>query len=359
MQRTDVVIVGGGFLGLSVAYSLLTTGLAVTLLEKEHQPGMHASGKNAGMIRHAESCPDLTEWVSRSIAAWPASLRDRHFTPSGSLIVGAPPLQSHPELFAPRTVAVRIGAERSERPAVFTARDGLIDAASFIRDFGELTVAAGLTLRTMQGVCRIESNGAHDLTVRTDRSELRAAHVVLAPGSGLDSIILPDAALSRSMLKPFARELFVFDHWEEEDPAIDSVGFYWDEQHGWYTRGLTGRRRLVSICEQVAVRDPASFHPSGEMLATVRRKLQLHGPPGSSTMTLLRSWHCFRTFSTDTLPVVGDDPGVPGIIWCAGFGGFGMSTGFAAGEAVARHLSGAVDAIPVPFRAVRFAPGRP
>ena len=356
MQRRDVVIVGGGILGLSIAYSLLTGGTSVSLLEKEHQPGLHASGKNAGMIRHSERTPELTEWVVQSVRSWPAALREKHFLPHGSLIVGISRPNHHQELFEERHIAVRDGSSLLEVPAVYTRSDGIIDAASFVRDLAELSIAEGLQLRTLQGVCRIESNGDHDFVVRTDRSEIAATHVVLAPGSGLDSIILPEGAITRSTLRPYARELFVFDEWDRVDSEIDRVGFYWDEHYGWYTRPLSGQRRLVSICEQVAVKNPASFTPPAGTLSTIRQKLQRHGPPGSSTATLLRSWHCFRTFAADRLPIVGDDPGVAGLVWCAGFGGFGMSTGFAAGEAVARHLSGDYRAIPQSFSPKRFVP---
>lgn len=47
--KTDVVVVGGGFSGLSTALHLAEAGVAVTLLEAQ-QPGWGASGRNGGQI---------------------------------------------------------------------------------------------------------------------------------------------------------------------------------------------------------------------------------------------------------------------------------------------------------------------
>ena len=47
-RRFDVVIVGGGIAGASLAYFLTERGVTdVLLLEREEQPGYHATGRSA------------------------------------------------------------------------------------------------------------------------------------------------------------------------------------------------------------------------------------------------------------------------------------------------------------------------
>lgn len=46
-RRADVLIVGGGFAGLSTALSLAEKGASVVVLEA-HEPGWGASGRNGG-----------------------------------------------------------------------------------------------------------------------------------------------------------------------------------------------------------------------------------------------------------------------------------------------------------------------
>jgi glycine/D-amino acid oxidase-like deaminating enzyme len=48
-RRADVLIVGGGFTGLSAALHLRQSGIDVTLLEAE-EPGWGASGRNGGQV---------------------------------------------------------------------------------------------------------------------------------------------------------------------------------------------------------------------------------------------------------------------------------------------------------------------
>ncbi|MDT9693455.1 L-2-hydroxyglutarate oxidase [Streptomyces sp. P9(2023)] len=48
----DVIVIGGGIVGLSTAYALTRAapGTRVTVLEKEHGPGRHQTGRNSGVI---------------------------------------------------------------------------------------------------------------------------------------------------------------------------------------------------------------------------------------------------------------------------------------------------------------------
>ena len=52
MDRADVLVVGGGIVGLATARAVLRShpGLALTLVEKEASVGFHQSGRNSGVI---------------------------------------------------------------------------------------------------------------------------------------------------------------------------------------------------------------------------------------------------------------------------------------------------------------------
>lgn len=52
MQKTDIILIGGGIVGLATAYQILETNpkLKIRLLEKENQVAKHQTGNNSGVI---------------------------------------------------------------------------------------------------------------------------------------------------------------------------------------------------------------------------------------------------------------------------------------------------------------------
>ena len=54
---SEVVVIGGGFIGCSIAYQLAKRGVAVTLIEQEHI-AWGASGRNAGQVSPAAGYTD-------------------------------------------------------------------------------------------------------------------------------------------------------------------------------------------------------------------------------------------------------------------------------------------------------------
>jgi L-2-hydroxyglutarate oxidase LhgO len=52
MQQTDIIIIGGGIVGLATAYqfSLDYPRLKITLLEKEPSLAIHQTGHNSGVL---------------------------------------------------------------------------------------------------------------------------------------------------------------------------------------------------------------------------------------------------------------------------------------------------------------------
>ena len=92
----DVVIVGGGCMGASVAYHLAERGVTdVVLIEREPQLGTRSTGRNAGGFRHQFSHPANIELSKESIALF-ANFEDAvgypiDFWPDGYLFLLSSP----------------------------------------------------------------------------------------------------------------------------------------------------------------------------------------------------------------------------------------------------------------------------
>ena len=81
-ETTDFLIAGGGVLGLTLALELKSRfpDCTVVLLEKEDKTGLHASGRNSGVLHagfyYSPTSPRHT--MSSSIGRGPTSVPDSH-----------------------------------------------------------------------------------------------------------------------------------------------------------------------------------------------------------------------------------------------------------------------------------------
>jgi len=93
-QTSDVVIVGGGMVGLCIAHQLLERGIShnITVLDKEPELGRHSSGRNSGVLhaglyyKPGSLKAQVCVAGSRRLRAW---VEERHLplNPCGKVIV--------------------------------------------------------------------------------------------------------------------------------------------------------------------------------------------------------------------------------------------------------------------------------
>ncbi|MDH4181647.1 MAG: FAD-binding oxidoreductase, partial [Betaproteobacteria bacterium] len=77
-READVVVVGGGIVGASVAYGLARKGRSVVLLD-EGDDAFRAARGNFGLVwvqGKGAGAPHYARWTMRSAAGWPALARD-------------------------------------------------------------------------------------------------------------------------------------------------------------------------------------------------------------------------------------------------------------------------------------------
>ena len=56
----NVLIIGSGIIGLTIAWELAKTGCKVTIIDKEEACGQHASGRNSGVLHSGIYYPKKT-----------------------------------------------------------------------------------------------------------------------------------------------------------------------------------------------------------------------------------------------------------------------------------------------------------
>lgn len=368
-ERLEVVVIGGGLAGAAAAWGLARRGHRVTVVEREGRAGVHASGRNAGMIRQVVEDPAigaLAREGARLLTAPPEDLRAAAgLPPGGSLlrptgsILLAGPEQGHTleeaartaqagglacELLAPEALAgALLGLEPLERArggvAVRTPSDGVADPHAVLSALLGAARTHGATLR-LGTLARIASEHGRVRGVALARAdapgetELLAADVVVnAAGPWAAELVAAAGGLELALVAR-RRHLFYTGPLAGIDPQHPWV---WDVERGFYVRPESAGL-LLCACDtdprppEDAAADPGARDRLARKVARLAPELVDH--------PIARAWAGLRTFSPDEGFVVGFDPHLGGLYWLAALGGHGLTTSCALGLLAADGVEG-------------------
>ena len=353
MPAADVVIVGAGLAGCSVAWHL-APHRSVLLLEQGEQPGAEASAHNAGMVRRMGEDPYERELAMRT-AAWMEEPGEDWAERSPSRRTGAllgltrDDTLLHDAAAHLRDRGVRV--ERCDRPAeVAPALAGsplgwcwhlpderVADAWSLVGGFLAGARRHGGELRCGARVVGLQVDGDRVVGVRTEDGGIAAGCVVLAAGAW-SGVLATEAGLRRPLV-PIRRTLL---QTAPHPLATPDHPWCWVDDAGLYARP-EGGGWMVSACDE-AIDPPAPGPGSQGPVADLPRawaadRLQ-RLMPALGDARFAGGWTGLRTFAPDRRPLLGADPDLPGLWWAAGLGGFGVTCSYAVGEAVASWMRG-------------------
>ena len=355
MPRSDpwqVIIIGGGIAGTSLAYFLARRGVGrVLVLEREDQPGTHASGRSAAVPAEHHPLAVVQRLIvagGRFLRQPPPGLAEHPLLDEVGVLVpaagaGWAALQAElPGIRAAGTsvqvltrqeVLERVPVCRELDGALLLDRCGHLDVHALLSGYLHGLRAAGGELRCGGEVRQLVVEGECCRGVITAAGEeLRADWVVNAAGAWAGELAAR-AGGSPITFEPRRRTIITFaapaglqpGRWPMVDYDVDRL--YFKPESG----GL-----LASPMDQTPLA-PCDARPVEEDVADAVDKLSRLAPalvPGS----IRRRWAGLRTFSPDELPVVGEDPRLPGFFWLAGQGGVGIETSPALGPIAADLL---------------------
>jgi len=349
-ESTRFVIIGAGFAGAATAYALTRLGQGPgVILEREDAIGVHASGRNAGLLKVSED-----DVVIRTLAIRTAShLRTLESSldvvhPTGGLtLVPAKHEASLNQLrgdLAHAGVASEVLSSSSARnrfallthladetfdAALWCPSEGVVDVHALLSHYLKTARANGFTLRMNSPVEGLVIEAGRVVGVHTGAGVIRTDTVIDATGAWAGRL----GRDRRLPLQPMRRHLFVSGH---VDGASRDVPFVWVDGADFYWRG-EGDGLLLSPCDETPV-DPGLPSPDPAAAEMLAHKLALHAP-GLGDLPLRKNWACLRTFAPDRRPVIGPDPKLPGLFHVSGLGGFGMMTSAAVGDLAASLLT--------------------
>ncbi|MFC0158416.1 FAD-dependent oxidoreductase [Mameliella alba] len=224
--EVDVVVIGGGFTGVSAAYHLVAAGASVALLEAR-SIGYGGSGRNVGLVNAGLwTPPDQVEEklgqtagaaLNAMLAEGPAlvfGLIEQHqirceATRKGTLhcshsAAGMRDLENRFAQQERRGAPVRLldAAETARRTgsrayhgALWDARAGTIQPLAYVQGLARAAAAQGAALFERSGALAIDETDKR-WTVRTAQGEVRAAKLIQAvngygTGAASDNAVIP------------------------------------------------------------------------------------------------------------------------------------------------------------------------
>ena len=382
MKKTaDVVIVGGGCMGASVAYYLADRGITdVVLVEREPQLGTASTGRNAGGFRHQFSHPANIELSKESIALF-ANFEEAvghpiDFWPDGYLFL----LSSDASVSAFRTNVdlqrahgIRVDwlsaadaaalcpglAVDGVVAATYCGDDGIADPNGVTQGFAKAAQARGVEIRRGEEVTGIRVSGGHVTGVETSSGAIATPLIVNAAGAwaqGIGRLAGIDVPVT-----PERRHIFIAQppgggSWD--DPAhrtavpasrlmvIDFEStFYFHREGGGLLFGMGDPDEQPGF--DITVR--WDFLP--KVIEVAIKRL-----PALGDAAVSHAWAGLYEMTPDHNPIIGPAPHVAGFYTIAGFSGHGFQHSPAAGRILADLIVGQDPGLDVStFAADRFA----
>ncbi len=365
---TDVLIVGAGIAGASIAAFLAPTR-RVTLLEAESQPGYHSTGRSAAMFMESYGTPTIRALTRASRAFYESPPEGFASTPllapRGALYVGTPAqralLDTLEAELRPHTPSLRrlsateaialVPALRADQVggAVLDPDAADIDVHALHQGFLRRARAFGATLVTDARVSALaRRDGIWEAL--SEAGTWRAPVVVDAAGAWADRVAVL-AGLPPLGLQPKRRAAFTFALPPELDagrwPCVCGV----DEAEGWYFKPDAGA--LLGSPANADPVEPQDVRPEELDIALGIARIE-----EITTLTIRRpshTWAGLRSFVPDGDLVAGFDPRAEGFFWCAAQGGYGIQTAPAMGELCAAWIRGEPTPPPIAAQGVDAA----
>ncbi|MBC2655042.1 FAD-binding oxidoreductase [Pseudomonas sp. MSSRFD41] len=334
----DFVIIGGGIAGASLAYRLAGQA-SVLVLERESQPGYHATGRSAAMFMEAYGTPQIQALTraSRAFYQQPPEGFSEHplLEPRGCLYVAnheqLEQLQQTYDETRARSANVSLIDTDQARALVpclrpETTAGAMLETAAQDLDVHALHQGFLRAMRRSGGTLQCDAEIVEalradrhwNLTLK-DGQRLQARSLVNAAGAWADEVARL-CGVAPIGLQPCRRSAFTFEGPQDTDfsrwPAVIGIdeSFYFKPDAG----------QLLGSPANADPVPPQDVMPEELDIAT-----GIYHIENATSLNIRRprhSWAGLRSFVADGDLVVGWDDECEGFFWLAAQGGYGIQS---------------------------------
>jgi glycine/D-amino acid oxidase-like deaminating enzyme len=415
-QRADVVVIGGGIVGVSTAYYLARRGVTVALVEKG-RIGAEQSSRNWGWCRQQNRDARELPMATESLTLWDRFAaeigEDVGFRRCGLLYLSDDDAQlngwaewrdfaagqgvvTH-MLSADEASARARATGKRWKGGVISPTDGTADPSRAAPLIARAVLKAGGTVHQFCAARGIETTAGKISAVVTENGTIRTPVVVHAGGAWASSFLnqsgirFPQSSVRASILSVAPGPSDIPDALHTSDVSVTR------RSDGSYTLAISGGARVDPTPQQLrfarqfmpmffrrwrslAVGGLQGWKAGHETLARwrldaatpmeanrildptpdPRQIAETHARarrllPSLKSVPIAASWAGYIDSTPDGVPAVGELTGLPGLILAAGFSGHGFGIAPGAGHLIADIVTGAKPIVdPTPYRPERL-----
>ena len=379
-RRADVVVIGGGVNGASIAMHLARMGAGrVLLLEKGHLAA-GASGRSGAMVRQHYLHPVLVRMAVEASAVFhnfaDAVGGDPRFQQTGRLLL----FSEHDAAAARANVAMNIAEGANIRlvsleeaaglapelnldgvaVAAYEPEAGHADPIATTYAFADRARDYGADIVTGCPVTAIATAGGRVTGVETPAGLVECDAVVAVTGPWVNQLAAP---LGETLeVKPIRVQMVIL----RRPPSLEGLStIVMDHISGTYLRVNAGSTTLAGAMfeedlSEDADPDAYGLNADHDAIVTYWDRASRRAP-GFAAATPLGGYGSLYDLTPDGNPILDASAAVRGLYWAAGFSGHGFKLSPVVGRMVAELvLHGESTGHPIrPFRASRFAEGDP
>jgi glycine oxidase len=367
-ESADIVVVGGGVIGLSVAWHLVREGAAVTVLERE-RVGCEASSASAGMLSplaESRAPGPFMELGLASLRLYPDFARDVGEASGVACVISGPWMlrvaTNEDEAEALTTAYTEQkekglklellegdGARRAEPglgpsivAAILSMQETHVEAPHLVRALALGTSRLGGRILERTPVVGFETDGRRVVAVRTPRGRIPCGHLVIAAGAWSEA--LAERLNARLPIFPVRGQIVALT---AMPPPLHHTVY---SPIGYIVPTADGRILLGSTQEK--------GHFDSRPTASGMSRLLSMGPslvPALAEAPFHSAWAGLRPGCEDDLPVIGRLPSTENAYAATGHFRSGVLMAPVTGKLLAQAiLSGDEDPFLKPFQPGRF-----
>jgi sarcosine oxidase, subunit beta len=350
MKNSEILIIGGGVIGASVAYHLTERGAKdVLILERENRLGLGSTGKATGGVRSQFETDININMSLYSIEFFQNWDFDCGYEPRGYLFFATDDWQfdylkrnvekqkslgvKAVEIVDAKTISEIVEGMNCEdvHGGSYGATDGFINPLGVLEGFTKQATANGAKVLTGAEVFSIETRERKVVGVETSRGKIEAEKIVLCSGAWAQS--LAKTAGVNLPVEPLKRQIV----WARSEKNLpENLPMVIDLGSGFHFRPAKNSLNEILFAYPDADEQP-SFDTNFDeaFIAKVYERAEHRAPFLSATEVIRKKCRAGLYENTPDHHAIIGGCKVEGLYFCNGFSGHGVMHSPASGRAIA------------------------